>query len=459
MSITSTTSEVSTAYTISPSDQTEIELKVQPDAKCWLHAQGDDDPNHRIMAFADGEGFVRFHVGTKEPSVAANVEPVTLVIDAEVGSTTRRHELALRAAVEPTHEFPPPPTPRAPANRAGAVEYPGLEEGKALQISAEEASVLGIPPRPDRRREPERFDEWLSSVTRPTVFVAPHLRDNPHLSHLRNTKKTLTKPNPEILPLELSEPVMAAPANSYNWCGYERLQGYEWGFKHGRVAPIWDSPFTSVHGRWTVPTVYPPPNPLNNSAYSSAWVGIDGDGLKDLVQAGTEHDSLALGFMHVTIYQAWTEFLPQQGTERVIANFAVAPGDDVRVTVDLQLADGTPSRQGNAAFIINNLTKNVWTVVNTPRGSTRVFGTEAVWITERPTVNKSLPDLANFGSVTMTEAIAGREDSSMWFVPYLGTKPATDNTINTMTSVAGDVLATVTALDNQSLRFDWQRSS
>ncbi len=444
-------SKVTTAYTISPTHQTEIELQVQPNAVCSLHASGDEDPAHRIKAFADAQGFVRFHVGT-EAHGGDDLAAETLVVDAEVGGRTVRHEVGLRAALRPTAEFPSLPKPRAPIDMPGAVEYPGLDEAAALSITAEDASVLGIPPRPDRKEDPEGFEHWLRTATRPTVFLAPDLRNNPEVSHLRLSKRRLVKPNLKALPVELISPVFAKPQNSNNWCGYERLRRYHLAIRNGKIIPVWDSAFTSVHGRWTVPTAYPP---LGASGYSSTWVGIDGDGTADLVQAGTEHDSVQVGVYYTTVYRAWTEFLPQQPTEQVVANFSVSPGDDVRVTVDMQLADGNPSRNGNAAFIINNLTKGVWTVVNTPRGTTRVGGSEAVWITERPTVAGSLPDLANFGSVTMTEALAGREDHTD-FWPYLGTSPSVDNTINTMVN-GSDVLATVTALSNQSLRFVWRR--
>jgi hypothetical protein len=446
-----TESKASTAYTISPAGQTEIEMQVQPNAVCSLHARGDDDPDHRIKAFADSQGFVRFHVGTEHPTVATD-DAETLVVDAEVGGRTARHEVAFRAADKPTADFPSAPKPRASTDIPGAVEYPGLEEAKALDITAEEVSVLGLPPRPDRREDPQKFDDWIRTATRPTVFVPPDLRNNPDVSHLRVGKRRLVDLDFKALPPELFTPVVAKPQNSNNWCGYERLRRHHLVFRNGNIVPVWDAAFTSVHGRWTVPTAYPP---LGDSGYSSTWVGIDGDGTTDLVQAGTEHDSVKIGLYYTTVYRAWTEFLPQQPTEKVVANFAIAPGDDVRVTVDMQLADGNPSRTGNAAFIINNLTKGVWTVVNTPRGTTRVGGSEAVWITERPTVGGSLPDLANFGTVTMTEALAGREDHTD-FWPYLGTSPSFDNTINTMVN-GSDVLATVTALDSQSMRFNWQR--
>ena len=63
------------------------------------------------------------------------------------------------------------------------------------------------------------------------------------------------------------------------------------------------------------------------------WVGLDGDGTTDLVQAGTETDTVNYfnGFVSVTFlsFYAWTEFLPQQSTAVEITNFPVSAGDQM----------------------------------------------------------------------------------------------------------------------------------
>jgi hypothetical protein len=48
-------------------------------------------------------------------------------------------------------------------------------------------------------------------------------------------------------------------------------------------------PYDAVMGEWYVPQVKISDN--NLSTYSSFWIGIDGDGLSDLWQAGTEQVS------------------------------------------------------------------------------------------------------------------------------------------------------------------------
>jgi hypothetical protein len=188
------------------------------------------------------------------------------------------------------------------------------------------------------------------------------------------------------------------------------------------------------------------------------WVGLDGDGTTDLVQAGTEQDAtnINLGFLQLTLtsYYAWTEFLPQQPTEQVISNFTINPGDEIFTEVSVGNADGGLSLTGAfGRFLIMNLTTGAYTFVNTPRAPTSVSGRVAVWIMERPTVGGSLPDLANYGSAVMYNASARRVNSPrhQGYVPYLGGNNKQDTMVN-----GADTLSTVTAIDSSSMRFDWK---
>ena len=56
--------------------------------------------------------------------------------------------------------------------------------------------------------------------------------------------------------------------------------------------------------------------------------------------------------------------------------------------------------------LIMNLTTSMYTYNYTPRGTTNVGGSEAEWIMERPTVNGSLGELANYNSARMSNAYA-----------------------------------------------------
>ena len=176
-------------------------------------------------------------------------------------------------------------------------------------------------------------------------------------------------------------------------------------------------------------------NETGHVVYSAFWIGLDGDGLNyascvcaDLVQDGTEQNftdtevwqGTLWGYKHYyfSTYYAWTEFLPQQKSEQVVSSFPIHPGDEIYselwVATPCSSSGGVPlpcwpypSAGGSYAYFeIENLTTSQHTVIPVPRGTTDVGGYEAEWIMERPTVNGSLPDLADYGTTFMYDAYA-----------------------------------------------------
>lgn len=224
---------------------------------------------------------------------------------------------------------------------------------------------------------------------------------------------------------------------AFNWSGFELPNFLKasptrlgFGFSH----------YDYGRGRWNVPF---PSGSINDSTSSSLWVGLDGDGTKDLVQAGTESDAvnyLVNGFLSVTFltFFAWTEFLPQQKTASQITNFPVSAGDEMFVEVWIGNAGSGPDLSGAfGVFFLMNLTTGVSTSVYTPVGSTTVLGKEAVWILERPAYPvpasgifgpySYVPMLSNYGSAVMMDAYAGRSDvPSSGLYPILRSKDQTD---------------------------------
>src|SRR5262249_15609545 len=96
-----------------------------------------------------------------------------------------------------------------------------------------------------------------------------------------------------------------------------------------------------VMGDWNVPAVTPQPGSFFSPwylNYSSVWVGLDGFGTPDVVQAGTEQDTRTIAGTTATNYYAWTENYPA-GT--LGAQINVNPGDIVYVYVWVGTADST----------------------------------------------------------------------------------------------------------------------
>jgi hypothetical protein len=143
-----------------------------------------------------------------------------------------------------------------------------------------------------------------------------------------------------------------------------------------------------VNASWTVPRV----GASSSDSFSAAWIGIGGQLDKTLIQTGTEHD-----FVNgQEAYSVWYELLPNNSI--TITTMNIYPGDVISASISLQssftnewiiqIYDKTNGQGFSQNFVYNSSQLS------------------AEWILERPTVNNQLTTLADFGSVTFTEAYA-----------------------------------------------------
>lgn len=153
--------------------------------------------------------------------------------------------------------------------------------------------------------------------------------------------------------------------------------------------------FTAVTGCWNVPSVTAA---SSLPAYSSAWIGIDGDGNPDLIQTGTEQDwDSSTGKAPFSAdYFAWWEILPAPATA---IPMTVNPGDSM------------------CASIGKNGGSSQWTISLTDQTTGRTFSTvqtyggpddSAEWIVEAPFAsagdyNCGPCTLANYGHTTFSQ--------------------------------------------------------
>lgn len=207
---------------------------------------------HRL--YSDPDGTIEFFA---KPAGASEGN-LRLTIQCTAGKTTIEYPVDLRSNSTPSPDMPaPPPYQQKPPQ--GKALSP-LTPQEAEQLSDEEIAKRGFPPRPDRAATPGPYQAWLSAVTKPLLMIAPQIIRSPDLRH---------------------------NATSNNWSGME-LRGSAGSF--GWVA-----------GTWTVPTVTAPPTPFV-TGYSSTWVGLDGDGTSDLVQAGTEQEATLFLFPFFPVF-------------------------------------------------------------------------------------------------------------------------------------------------------------
>jgi hypothetical protein len=143
--------------------------------------------------------------------------------------------------------------------------------------------------------------------------------------------------------------------------------------------PIWagyvaraSAAFTSVSGTFTVPTLYSTPS---NSV--TPWVGIDGYGTSNLIQAGVEASVDPPGS---PAYEAWWETVGPAGSQQDLPpqnEFEVSPGDLVNVNIwqlsggewEITLNDTTSGRGFAAQVSYSGADDTAEWIVETPSGA------------------------------------------------------------------------------------------
>ena len=143
--------------------------------------------------------------------------------------------------------------------------------------------------------------------------------------------------------------------------------------------------FTSVSSSWTEPGVI-----CSGTAYSSFWVGIDGDTSNSVEQTGTSADCSG----STPQYYAWYEMYPKYPTN--LSN-PVSPGDAISASVT---TDGV----GRFTLTISDSTQH-WTYTTTQRLKSAALASAEV-IAEAPSSRSGVLPLANFGSVAFSGSTA-----------------------------------------------------
>lgn len=144
--------------------------------------------------------------------------------------------------------------------------------------------------------------------------------------------------------------------------------------------------FTSISGSWTQPSV----TCTNKAAYSSFWVGLDGDGSNSVEQTGTAADC-----SHGRpVYYAWYEMYPA---------FPVDYSNTVKAG-DLFSASVTTNGSGAFTLKLSDATEG-WTQTTTATSTTAALASAEV-IAEAPSSGAKVLPLADFGTVSFTSALA-----------------------------------------------------
>jgi Peptidase A4 family len=236
-----------------------------------------------------------------------------------------------------------------------------------LTASDEDLDYHGFPPRPDEIAAPKAFASWKSAILASKTRLVPKL-EMTSLFHG---------------PAKGSASTLKGISNTlefYNWSGYVNTNG---------VKSYGSSSFYFLYSDFVVPVARQAFGVCTGGwDYESSWVGIDGYGSPDVLQAGIEADAYCSGSTTATYYSPWFEWFPNAETR--ITNLAIAPGDDYFVEVW-----NTSATAGHAYLVNKNANTAVIINFNAPAG-TKLVGNTAEWVVERPTVGGTFANLTNY---------------------------------------------------------------
>jgi len=424
-----------TRFTIPPGIPTKVSIEVEPGSICRVAAAS--DPLNRLTVVADPDGEAAFYAEAPWKSV----ELQQLDVEVETASGSQHRGITLRVDLEPSRKFPSPDADRRRRVYSSGNVRPPLSDKEMAHLSEEELLTRGYPVRPHHEDAPRAFEAWRRVVSTPAVEVDPILVPRP------DTRGGLAE---------------AGVSTSWNWSGFElRRSPFARTMRNTRPAYDW------VTGTWHVPSVS---SASVGDRRSVLWIGLDGDGTQDLWQAGSQQDVVTIGggaspydtptiLLSLTSYNLWTEFVPQQPATQAVTGLSIEPGDEILVQVWIGDAGAPPSLAGKfGVALLFNLTTGVSTRIYTDRGDTRVGGSEAEWIMERPGVVPrifvppfSYYVLADYGTAIVYNAYA-REANAARGRGYVAYQDAANRRLN-MINPSGTVLSYVDALDRYSMKF------
>ena len=266
-----------------------------------------------------------------------------------------------------------------PTNVSGVTTIAAPPAGfNPLNASDQDLEYYGFPPRPNEIAAPKAFASWQKAMTASKLRVAPTLEVTKNFA------------GPAKVKAGAGTPATGTAASSSNWSGYVNTNGVT---KYGStsfyyiigdyVVPIARQAYSKCDGTWD---------------YTVTWVGIDGWGSGDVLQAGNEADAYCNGTTKSAYYSAWYEWYPYGWTR--ITSLPIVPGDDLFVEVW-----STSSTAGHAYLVNYNTDQYVIVNFSAPPG-TQLVGNSAEWIVERPGVGGGLATLANYISDYFSDAYA-----------------------------------------------------
>ncbi|HEX3437638.1 MAG TPA: G1 family glutamic endopeptidase [Pseudacidobacterium sp.] len=265
-----------------------------------------------------------------------------------------------------------------PTNLPGATTIAAPPTGfDPLTASDQDLEYYGYPPRPNEAEAPKAFATWSKAMAASKKRIMPKLEMTNNFAGPPKMKAGAVPPG-------------GSAATSYNWSGYVNTNG---------VTSYGNSSYYFIFADYVVPVARQAYGACTGSwDYVVTWVGIDGWGSGDVLQAGNEADAYCSGGSTSTYYSAWYEWYPYGWTR--IPSLPIAPGDDLFVEVW-----STSSTAGHAYLVNYNTDQYVTINFSAPSG-THLVGNSAEWVVERPGVGGGLATLSNYISDYFSDSYA-----------------------------------------------------
>jgi len=236
-------------------------------------------------------------------------------------------------------------------------------------LTADNDTLLrnGFPARPPEGPHLDRFTQVLTQLKGRLNYIQPTLRVNADRFHG---------------PLRRAAQTQEGTETTHNWSG-------------GVVYAPGGQSFSWVQADWIIPSVSAPT--VGQTYYCSSWIGMDGDGSKDVCQAGVECDVSRTSTTADAATYPWFEWFPDP--EVAITNFPVNYGDSITALV----CAGPGAGANKAAVYFTNLTTGAYTsVVFTAPAPTTLVGNAAEWIVEAPELDGVQTEMADYDTVTFS---------------------------------------------------------
>jgi len=270
----------------------------------------------------------------------------------------------------------------------------------------------GIPRRPDATREPRLRAMWDAAFASKPTFIKAEIVIDQVMAKRRRPVLNKRTDVTDFSPSGWAGAVVLVSTLNYN-------------------PP---EPVNTVYGEWFIPNVTAIPNEPPGGQTVGFWVGIDGYGNGQVLQAGSAATVTGNNPVDNWVWTEWWTLPPIR-----VKNFAIKPGDYLTVLVC------APQPNHGFCSMLNKTTNQATSIGITPPNNVTSIGASAEWIVEG--ISSILPV---FSTVVFQNCSAGTKDHTF---------NATNGFVTEITGAGGADLTSAAILSNDKVVVKWLKPS